>query len=122
MSRSMEKSCSILFRNRNDRTDARPVAKKVIGVEIIPEAVKAAKENAKLNGLANCEFIAGDVLKVIDEIEEKRTISCSIRRVTASTESSGEDHPLRCAADGVYLLQTTSLARDLEVLQARAMR
>ena len=47
------------------------VAGKVIGVEIVEEAVEAAKKNAKLNGLTNCEFIAGDVLKVIDEIEEK---------------------------------------------------
>ena len=48
-----------------------PVAKKVIGVEIVEEAVLAAKENAELNGIDNCRFIAGDVLKVIDEIEEK---------------------------------------------------
>ena len=48
-----------------------PVAKKVIGVEIVEEAVVAARENAKQNGLENCEFIAGDVLKVLDEIEEK---------------------------------------------------
>ena len=48
-----------------------PVARKVIGVEIVEEAVEAAKENAALNGLDNCEFIAGDVLKVIDNIEEK---------------------------------------------------
>ena len=48
-----------------------PVAKKVIGVEIVEEAVEAARENAALNNLDNCEFIAGDVLKVIDEIEEK---------------------------------------------------
>ena len=48
-----------------------PVAKKVIGVEIVEEAVEAAKKNAKLNGLNNCEFIAGDVLKVLDTIEEK---------------------------------------------------
>ena len=48
-----------------------PVAKKVIGVEIVEEAVEAAKENAAINGLDNCEFIAGDVLKVIDEIDEK---------------------------------------------------
>lgn len=47
-----------------------PVAKKVIGVEIVEEAVQAAKENAELNGISNCRFIAGDVLKVIDEIEE----------------------------------------------------
>ena len=48
-----------------------PVAKKVIGVEIAEEAVEAAKKNAKLNGLNNCEFTAGDVLKVLDTIEEK---------------------------------------------------
>ena len=48
-----------------------PVARKVIGVEIVEEAVEAAKENAALNGLANCEFIAGDVLKVLDDVEEK---------------------------------------------------
>ena len=48
-----------------------PMAKKVVGVEIVEEAVKAARENAALNGLNNCEFIAGDVLKVLDELEEK---------------------------------------------------
>ncbi len=48
-----------------------PVAKKVIGVEIVEEAVESARNNAALNGLTNCEFIAGDVLKVIDEITEK---------------------------------------------------
>lgn len=48
-----------------------PVAKKVVGVEIVEEAVLAARANAERNGLSNCEFIAGDVLKVIDEIEEK---------------------------------------------------
>ena len=48
-----------------------PVAKQVIGVEIIEEAVESAKENAALNGLDNCDFIAGDVLKVLDTIEEK---------------------------------------------------
>lgn len=47
-----------------------PVAKKVVGVEIVEEAVEAARENAKRNGLENCQFIAGDVLKVIDELDE----------------------------------------------------
>ena len=48
-----------------------PVAKKVYGVEIVEEAVEAANDNAKLNGIDNCEFIAGDVLKVLDNIPEK---------------------------------------------------
>lgn len=51
-----------------------PVASKVIGVEIVEEAVEAAKENAAINNLTNCHFIAGDVLKVIDEIEDKPDI------------------------------------------------
>lgn len=46
-------------------------AGKAIGVEIVEEAVEAARENAKLNGLKNCEFIAGDVLKVLDDLVEK---------------------------------------------------
>ncbi|MEW9095946.1 MAG: 23S rRNA (uracil(1939)-C(5))-methyltransferase RlmD [Clostridiaceae bacterium] len=48
-----------------------PEAKKVIGVELIEEAVESANENAKLNGLHNCEFIAGDVAKVIGNVTEK---------------------------------------------------
>jgi 23S rRNA (uracil1939-C5)-methyltransferase len=48
-----------------------PVARKVIGVEIVPEAVEAARENAIRNHVGNCEFITGDVLKVLDAIEEK---------------------------------------------------
>lgn len=46
-------------------------AKKAIGVEIVEEAVEAARENAKLNGLENCEFIVGDVLEVLDRLEDK---------------------------------------------------
>ena len=33
--------------------------------------MEAAKENAKINGIDNCEFIAGDVLKVLDELTIK---------------------------------------------------
>ena len=48
-----------------------PVAKEVIGVEIVEEAVEAARQNAALNGLSNCRFITGDVLKVLDDLKEK---------------------------------------------------
>ena len=51
-----------------------PNAKKVIGIELIEEAVAAANENAKLNGLTNCEFIAGDVAKTITEVKQKPDI------------------------------------------------
>ena len=48
-----------------------PVSRQVIGVEIVEEAVEAARENAAYNGIDNCRFIAGDVLKVLDEVEDK---------------------------------------------------
>ncbi len=48
-----------------------PVAKKVVGIEIVEEAVEMARENAKLNGLDNVEFIAGDVLKEVENVKEK---------------------------------------------------
>lgn len=51
-----------------------PVAAKVVGVEIVEEAVAAAVENAAANGLDNCRFIAGDVLKVVGGLEDKPDI------------------------------------------------
>lgn len=51
-----------------------PKAKKVIGLELIEEAVEAAKENAKLNGLDNCTFIAGDVAQTIKQVKDKPDI------------------------------------------------
>lgn len=48
-----------------------PVAKKVVGIEIVEEAVEAAVMNASENGLSNCEFLAGDVLKMIDTVTDK---------------------------------------------------
>lgn len=93
-----------------------PVAKKVIGVEIVEEAVEAAKKNAELNGLHNCEFIAGDVLKVLDTIEEKPDF------IILDPPRDGI-HPKalsKIIAYGVEKLvyiscKPTSLARDLEV-------
>ncbi|MDD7404178.1 MAG: class I SAM-dependent RNA methyltransferase [Butyribacter sp.] len=95
-----------------------PIAKKVIGVEIVEEAVEAAKENAARNGLTNCEFIAGDVLKVLDEISEKPDF------IILDPPRDGI-HPkaLRKIIDYgvkniVYIsCKPTSLARDLEVFQ-----
>jgi 23S rRNA (uracil-5-)-methyltransferase RumA len=97
-----------------------PVCKKVVGVEIVEEAVEAAKENAKLNGLSNCRFLAGDVLKMLDEISEQPDY------IILDPPRDGI-HPKaleRIIAYGVPRMvyiscKPTSLARDLEVLQAR---
>ena len=58
-------------------TIAQMVAKsadKVIGIELVEEAVAAARRNAAKNGLDNCEFIAGDVLTKVDELDDKPDI------------------------------------------------
>ena len=76
-----------------------PVASKVIGVEIVAEAVEAAKKNAAQNGLTNCEFIADDVLKALEKI-----IDYGVDRM-------------------VYIsCKPTSLARDLVTLQERGYK
>ncbi len=43
-------------------------AKKIIGVEAVPEAIEDAKKNAALNNLQQTYFFAGDVIKVCDDI------------------------------------------------------
>ena len=97
-----------------------PVAKKVIGVEIIEEAVEAAKENAQLNGLHNCELIAGDVLKVIDSIEEKPDYIVLDPPRDGINPKALEKIIRYNVPQMVYIsCKPTSLARDLEVLQAR---
>lgn len=96
------------------------VAKKVVGVEIVEEAVEAAKENAALNGLDNCTFWAGDVLKVIDDLGEVPDL------IVLDPPRDGV-HPkaLEKIIDFgvermVYIAcKPTSLARDLELLQGR---
>lgn len=49
-------------------------AKKVVGIEIVEEAVEAAKINAQLNGIENCTFMAGDVLNMVDTLDDKPDI------------------------------------------------
>ena len=95
-----------------------PVATKVIGVEIVEEAVEAAKENAKLNHLDNCEFIAGDVLKVLDDIEVKPDL------IILDPPRDGINPKALTKIinyDVNYIIyvscKPTSLARDLEIFQ-----
>lgn len=93
-----------------------PVAEKVVGIEIVEEAVAAARENAERNGLDNCVFLAGDVLKLLDEVEETPDT------IVLDPPREGI-HPkaiTKILAYGVERIvyiscKPTSLARDLEV-------
>ena len=49
-------------------------AKKVYGIEIVEEAIKSAKENAKINNIKNTEFIAGDVEIILDDLVNNKKI------------------------------------------------
>lgn len=97
-----------------------PVAKKVIGVEIVEEAVEAAQQNAELNDLHNCEFIAGDVLKVLDEIEEKPDIII-LDPPRDGIHPKALDKIIRYGVEHILYIscKPTSLARDLEVFLER---
>ena len=100
-----------------------PVCKEVVGVEIVEEAVCAAKENAALNGLDNCKFIAGDVLKVLDEIEEKPDyIILDPPRDGIHPKAIGKIIEYG-VENMVYIsCKPTSLARDLQIFMARGYR
>ena len=100
-----------------------PVCKEVVGVEIVEEAVCAAKENAALNGLNNCKFIAGDVLKVLDEIEEKPDyIILDPPRDGIHPKAIGKIIEYG-VENMVYIsCKPTSLARDLQIFMARGYR
>lgn len=96
-----------------------PAAKKVIGVEIVEEAVEAARINAKKNGLENCEFLAGDVLKVLDEITEKPDLIV-LDPPRDGVHPKALNHIISYGVDSILYIscKPTSLARDLVALQA----
>lgn len=100
-----------------------PVAGKVIGVELVEEAVEAARKNAEMNGLKNCDFIAGDVLKVLDQLEERPDM------IILDPPRDGI-HPkalpkiISYGVDRIVYIscKPTSLARDLEVFLEKGYR
>ena len=100
-----------------------PVAKKVVGVEIVEEAVESARDNAVLNHLDNCEFIAGDVMKVLDGLTELPDM------IVLDPPRDGI-HPkalnkiIRYGVKRMVYIscKPTSLARNLVTLQAEGYR
>ncbi len=96
-----------------------PVADKVIGVEIVEEAVIAARVNAEINGLHNCEFIAGDVLKVLDEIEDKPDLIV-LDPPRDGVNPKALKKIINYGVDNILYIscKPTSLARDLEMFTA----
>ncbi|MEF9951889.1 MAG: 23S rRNA (uracil(1939)-C(5))-methyltransferase RlmD [Clostridium sp.] len=96
-----------------------PVAKKVTGIEIVEEAVDAARENAKLNGLDNCHFIAGDVLKEIESLDGEKPdiIILDPPREGIHPKAIHKIINFKCREIVYVSCKPTSLAKDLEVFQ-----
>ena len=119
-------------------------AKKVCGVEIIPQAIEDARENARRNGIENAEFFVGKAEEVLPEFYEKQAAEVPLPKQTgqqtSKTDAAGADmlHPDVIVVDPprkgcdeaclstmlkmqpsriVYLsCDSATLARDLKVL------
>lgn len=101
-------------------------AKKVIGVEIVPEAIEDAKENAALNGLDNVEFICGKSEEVFPELVGSLDVDGNIRSadiVVLDPPRKGCDKALldKILEVGperiVYVsCDSATLARDIKIL------
>lgn len=93
-------------------------SKRVIGIELVEEAVEAAYENAKRNGLTNCTFIAGDVLKKVEQLNEKPDLIIMDPPRDGIHPKAIDKIIAFSAPEIVYVsCKPTSLARDLQVFQ-----
>ena len=96
-------------------------AKKVIGIEYVPEAIEDAKANAQANGITNCEFFAGDMKDVLSEafIEEHgRPDVIILDPPRAGIHPSVADVILKAAPKRMVYVSCNpaSQARDLAIL------
>ncbi|MGI6072859.1 MAG: 23S rRNA (uracil(1939)-C(5))-methyltransferase RlmD [Lachnospiraceae bacterium] len=90
-----------------------PAVDKVVGVEIVSEAVKAAEESAKLNGVKNVSFIAADVLKALDTLPAPDSLILDPPREGVHPKALGKI--LRYGVENIVYIscKPTSLVRDL---------
>ncbi len=95
---------------------AKAGSKEVIGIELVEEAIVAAKENAKKNGLGNCRFIAGDVQTEVEKLEEVPDLIIVDPPRDGMHKKAVERIVEFGANEIVYVsCKPTSLVRDLEV-------
>ena len=97
-------------------------AKKVYGIEIVDEAVKDAKENAKLNCVNNAEFIAGDVELILDELINEKHIMPDVIMIDPprkGLDKKSIDNILRIKPKKVVYISCnpSTLIRDLSCIE-----
>lgn len=97
-------------------------AKKVYGVEIVPQAIEDARENAKRNGIANVEFFVGRAEEILPEKYEREGIYADVIVVDPPRKGCDENclaAMLRMKPERIVYVSCDSatLARDLKVLR-----
>jgi len=96
--------------------------KNVVGVEIVKEAVDAAKENVKINEIKNVEYILGDATKEINPMQADGKIfdAVIVDPPRKGLDKEGIATLLKLKADkiGYISCNPASLARDLSILKA----
>ena len=99
-----------------------PFAKSVYGIELVEEAVYAARENALINKIENAQFIAGDVEKILDDLINKQKIIPDIVMVDPPRKGLDRrsiDNILRISPKRLVYISCNpaTLVRDLSVLE-----
>jgi 23S rRNA (uracil1939-C5)-methyltransferase len=96
-------------------------AKKVIGIESVPEAIEAAKENAQFNNIENTEFFVGDMKKVFNDDFINQHGTPDVIITDPPRDGMHNDvikQLLKISADKIIYVSCNSAtqARDLELL------
>ena len=99
-----------------------PFAKSVYGIELVEEAVYAARENALINKIDNAQFIAGDVEKILDDLINKQKIIPDIVMVDPprkGLDRKSVDNILRISPKRLVYISCNpaTLVRDLSALE-----
>ena len=95
-------------------------AKRVVGVESVEESVKNAQRNAELNGVTNCEFVCGEVKKVLAKLVDDKEIPDLV--VVDPPRAGLHKHVVKSllnmrAPKIIYVsCNPSTLARDLKIL------
>jgi 23S rRNA (uracil1939-C5)-methyltransferase len=96
----------------------------VAGIEVVEEAVRNARENARMNGLNNCSFRSGDASELVAELAPD-----SVAVAVVNPPRSGCDRPVLEALSSLHpramiyvSCNPATLARDLDMLQGLGYR
>lgn len=98
--------------------------KKVYGIEVVPQAIEDAKQNAKINNVENAEFFVGEVEKILPELIERRDISADVALIDPprkGCDSITIETLLKITPKKIVYVSCNpaTLARDIKLLEEK---